>query len=175
MLSKHFMKTKELPHQEGKVLLLFSLPTTVWVWVFVIPWTVACQASLSLTISWSLSGFMFIALVMLSSHLVFWCPLLLLPSILSRLGTFLMSHLFTSDDQNTRTSASASVLPVNIQGWPPLRLIGLITPCCPWDFQESSPAVRRHQLFGILYSLESSPHNCMWPLAWLYHSLDCTE
>ena len=29
MLSKHFMKTKELPHQEGKVLLLFSLPTTV--------------------------------------------------------------------------------------------------------------------------------------------------
>ena len=32
-----------------------------------------------------------------------------------------MSHLFESDDQNTR--ASSSVLPVNIQGWSPLRLI----------------------------------------------------
>ena len=38
-------------------------------------------------------------------------------------GTFPMSHLFTSDDQNT--GASASVLPVNIQGWSPLRLTGL--------------------------------------------------
>ena len=39
-------------------------------------------------------------------------------------GTFSMNHLFTSDDQNT--GASASVLPVNIQGWSPLRLTGLI-------------------------------------------------
>ena len=40
-------------------------------------------------------------------------------------GTFPMSHLFTSDDQNT--GASASVLPVNIQGWFLLRLTGLIS------------------------------------------------
>ena len=32
-------------------------------------------------------------------------------------GTFLMSHLFASDDQSTGASASASVLPENIQGW----------------------------------------------------------
>ena len=38
-----------------------------------------------------------------------------------------MSHLFTSDDQNTGASASASVFPVNIQGSPPLRLTGLIS------------------------------------------------
>ena len=31
-------------------------------------------------------------------------------------GTFPMSHLFASDDQNTAASAVASVLPVNIQG-----------------------------------------------------------
>ena len=41
-------------------------------------------------------------------------------------GTFPMSWLLTSDDQNTGTSASASVLPMCIQGWFPLRLIGLI-------------------------------------------------
>ena len=41
-------------------------------------------------------------------------------------GTFPMSHLCSSDDQNTGASASASVLPVNIQGWSPLRLTGLI-------------------------------------------------
>ena len=45
------------------------------------PWTAACQGSLSFTISWSLPKFMFIASVMLSSHLILWCPLLLLPSI----------------------------------------------------------------------------------------------
>ena len=42
-------------------------------------------------------------------------------------GTFSMNHLFTSDDQNTGASASASVLPVTIQGWFPLRLTGLIS------------------------------------------------
>jgi len=34
-----------------------------------------------------------------------------------------MSHLFTSDDQNIGASASASVLPVNIQGLSPLRFL----------------------------------------------------
>ena len=43
--------------------------------------TAAHQASLSLTISWSLPKFMSIASVMPTSHLILWCPLLLLPSI----------------------------------------------------------------------------------------------
>ena len=47
--------------------------------------------------------------------------------ILPASGTFLVSHLFASDDQNTGASASASVLPVNILGWSPLRLTGLIS------------------------------------------------
>ena len=42
-------------------------------------------------------------------------------------GTFPMSHLFTSDDQNTGFWASVSVLPVSIQGWFPLRLTSLIS------------------------------------------------
>ena len=42
-------------------------------------------------------------------------------------GTFPMSHLFTSDDKNTRASISASVFPVSIQDWFPLRLNGLVS------------------------------------------------
>ena len=42
-------------------------------------------------------------------------------------GAFLKSQLSMSDGQNTGASASASVLPVNIQGWFPLGLTGLIS------------------------------------------------
>ena len=55
---------------------------------FVIPWTATCQASLSLTISWSLSKFMSIELVMPSNHLILCCPLLLLPSIFPSIRLF---------------------------------------------------------------------------------------
>ena len=41
--------------------------------------------------------------------------------------SFPLSQLFTSGVQSIRASASASVLPMNIQGWFPLRLIGLIS------------------------------------------------
>ena len=42
-------------------------------------------------------------------------------------GSFLMGQLFTSGGQSIGASASALVLPVNIQGWFPLGLIGLIS------------------------------------------------
>ena len=60
-------------------------------------------------------------------------------------GTFPMSHLFTSDGQNT--GASASVLAVNTQGWSPLRLVWF--PCCPRDFQESSPAPQLESIYSL--------------------------
>ena len=41
-------------------------------------------------------------------------------------GSFSISQLFTSGVQSIRASASASVLPMNVQGWFPLGLIGLI-------------------------------------------------
>ena len=50
-------------------------------------WTAALQATLSLTVSWSLPKFMSIASVMPSSHLIFWCPLLL-PSIFPSITVF---------------------------------------------------------------------------------------
>ena len=48
---------------------------------FATPWTAACQASLSITSSWSLLKLMSIELVMPSNHLILCCPLLLPPSI----------------------------------------------------------------------------------------------
>ena len=78
-------------------------------------------------------------------------------------GTFPMSYLFTSDDQNT--GASASVLPVNIQGWSLLRLIGLISLLSKGlSGVFSGTIVQRHQFFGILPSSRSSSHNRMWPM-----------
>ena len=58
------------------------------VWLFATPWTEARQTSLYLTISWSLPKFMFIALVMLSSHLILCCPLFLLPSVFPSTSDF---------------------------------------------------------------------------------------
>ena len=106
---------------------------------------------LSLTFSRSLPKFMFIASVMAPGHLILWCPVFLLPSLFPSIRDFPRSHLFASDDQNTRASASASVLPVNIQGWSPLRLTGLISLLSKGlSGVFSSTTVRRHQFFGVL-------------------------
>ena len=58
------------------------------VWLFVTPWTTACQASLSITNSQSSPKPMSIESVMPSSHLILCCPLLLLPSIFPSIRVF---------------------------------------------------------------------------------------
>ena len=68
-------------------------------------------------------------------------------------GTFLVSQLFTSGDQNTGASASASVFPMNIQGWFPLRLTGLISLLSKGLSRVFfSSTVWRPQFFGVLPS-----------------------
>ena len=52
------------------------------------PWTAACQASLSITNSWSLLKLISIKSVMPSNHLIFCCPLLLPPSIFPSIRVF---------------------------------------------------------------------------------------
>ena len=49
------------------------------------------------------------------------------PQSFSALGPFAMSWLFASGGQSIRASASSTVLPMNIQGWFPLKLTGLIS------------------------------------------------
>ena len=52
------------------------------------PWTAACQASMSFTISWSLFKLMSIELVMPSNHLLLCRPLLFLPSVFPSIRVF---------------------------------------------------------------------------------------
>ena len=56
--------------------------------LYATPWTAACQASLSITNSWSLLKFMSIESVVPSNHLILCCPLLLLPSIFPSIRVF---------------------------------------------------------------------------------------
>ena len=102
------------------------------VWLFATPWTANCQTSLSFTISLSLLKLMSIELVMPSNHLILYHPLLL-PSKFPSIKSFPVSWLFALGGQSigASASASASVLPMNIQGWFPLRLTTLIS-LGPW-------------------------------------------
>ena len=68
--------------------LISSVQLLSHVQLFVIPWTAACQASLSITNSWSLLKLMFIESVMPSNHLILCCPLLLMPSIFPSIRVF---------------------------------------------------------------------------------------
>ena len=52
------------------------------------PWTAACQASLSITNSWSLLKLMSVASMIPSNHLIFCHPLLLLPSVFPSIRVF---------------------------------------------------------------------------------------
>ena len=76
-------------------------------------------------------------------------------------GSFLMSWLFASGGQNIEASALVSGLPMNIQGWFPLGLTGLISflskgLICPRVF--ASTTVWRHLFFGPQPFLLSSSH-----------------
>ena len=95
-----------------------------WVQLFVTPWTVASQASLSFTISWSLLKLMFIESVMPSNHLILCRPRLLLLPIPPSIRVFPVSQLFSWGGQSIGVSASPSVLPMNTQDWSPLGWTG---------------------------------------------------
>ena len=81
------------------------------------------------------------------------------------LGSFPMNQFFTSGGQSIGVSASASVLPMNIQDWFPLGLTG-------WIFLQSkglsrvfsNTAVQKHQFFNTQLSLWSNSHIHTWLL-----------
>ena len=92
------------------------------------------------------------------SHLILCHPLLLLPSILPRIGSFPMSQFFLSGGQSFGVSASASVLPMNFQDLFPLGLTGLISWFeNPRDSQKSSSTLQfksiNSSVLSFLYSL----------------------
>ena len=120
-----------------------SVQSLSHVWLFATPWTAPRQASLSITNSWSILNLIFIELVMPSNHLI---PFSSCLQCFPASGYFPMSLFFASGG----VSASVSVLPVNIQNWFPLWLIGLIS----LQSKELSrvffnTTVQKHQYFGV--------------------------
>ena len=94
-----------------------SVQSLSCVWLFVTPWTAGRQASLSITSSRSLlnscPSSRWYHLTISSSVVPFSLHLQSFPAS----GSFQMSQLFASGSQSIRVSASASVLPMNIQDW----------------------------------------------------------
>ena len=91
-------------------------------------------------------------------------------------GSFQMSQLFVSGGQRSEVSASASVLPMNIQSWFPLGLTGLISLLSKGLSRIfSSITIWKHQFFSAQPSLWSNFHICTWLLEklqlWLYGPL----
>ena len=89
-------------------------------------------------------------------------PLSFYPQSFSASGSFPMSRLYASDGRSI--GASASVLPMNIQSWFPLRLTGLISLLSKGLSRVFSTIVRKHQFFGSQPSLRSSSHIRTWLL-----------
>ena len=141
--------------------------------LFVIPWTAACQVSLSFTVSQSLLKYMSIKSVMLSNDLILCWLLLLLPSIFPRIRVFsneLGLHITWPKYK------SFSIHPSNENS-------GLISFWIDWfDLLQSkglskvfSSTVQKHQFFGTQRFLWSSSHIRNWllenPQLWLYRPL----
>ena len=109
-----------------------------------------------------------------SCPLSWWCYLTISPPItlfsfclqcFPALGSFPVSQLFTSGGQSIEASASASILPMNIQGWFPLGLTGLISLLCKgFSRVFSSTTVQKHQFFGVQPALWSESLIHTWLL-----------
>ena len=107
---------------------------------------------------------MFTELVVWSNHLIFHCPLLLLPPIFPASGSFPMSQFFASGGQSIGASALASVLPMNIQGWSLLRLTDLISLQSKGLSRVFQHHNSKHRFFSAQPSLQSNSHIHTWLL-----------
>ena len=93
---------------------------------------------------------------MLPNHLILYRPLLLLPLIFASIRVFTISRLCTLGGQSIRTSASSSVLPINIQDWFPLGLTGLIS-LLSKGFSRISPTPQFKSIISVVFSFLYSP------------------
>ena len=138
---------------------------------FVTPWTIACRLlcpSLSPRVCSD------------SCPLSRWCC----PTILSSVapfsfccqsfpasGSFPMNQLFAPGGQSIKGSASASVLPMDIQGWFPFGWTGWISLLFKGLSRVFCATVQKHQFFSTQSSLWSNSYSRTW-LYWKNHSFD---
>ena len=151
--------------------LFSSFQSLSQVWLFGTPWTAACQASLSITNSWSLLRLVSIELVMPFNHLILCRPLLLLPSIFPSIRVLFNDSVLVSGGQSIRVSASASVLLMNIQDWFPLGLT-VWSPCSPRDSQKSSPTLQFKSIISSTLSFLYGPTLTSTHDYWKNHRFD---
>ena len=136
------------------------------------PWTVACQASLSITNSQSLLKRVLIKLVMQSNHLILCRPLLLPPSIFPSIRGFsnesvlcirwpkywsFSFNISPSKEHSRRIS---------------FRMTWVGSPCSPRDSQESSPTPQFKSINSSVLSFLYSPTLISIHDHWKNHSLD---
>ena len=137
------------------------------IWLFVIPWTIGCQALLSFTIFWSLLRTIHVHWVSdairTSQPLPPPSPSAQQQGLSQWAGSFPVSWLFASSDQSIGASASASVLPMNTQGWFPLGLTGLISKQAKGLSRVfSNTTVQNHQFFSTQPYIRSNFHIHIW-------------
>ena len=121
--------------------------------LFATPWTAACQASLSITSSWSLPKLMCIESVMPSNHLILCHPLLLPPSVFLSIRVFSNEsalHIqwpkYWSFSFNISPSKEHSGFPVGWTSW-------ISLPSKGFSRVFSNTTVQKHQFFGAQLSL----------------------
>ena len=119
------------------------------VWLFVTPWSAACQASLSITNSQSLLKLMSIESVMPTNHLILFHPLLFLPSIFPSIRVF------------SKESVSKQ-LHLQNQSFQWLFRTAFFSPRLSRVF--SNTTVQKHHFFSPQPSLWSNSHICTWLL-----------
>ena len=142
-----------------------SVQSLSHVWLFVIPWTTAGQASLFITNSQSLLKIMSIKSVMPSNHLILCCLLHLPHSIFPSIRVFLHESVLCVRWPEY-WSFSFSISPYNEHpglisfewtGWISMESKGLSRII-------SSTTVQKHQFFGAQLSSQSNSHIHTWPL-----------
>ena len=133
-------------------------------WLFVTPWTAACQAPLFFIISWHLLRFISIELVMLSNHLIL-CWSLLLPSIFPSITVF-SNESALQISWPKYWSFSFSISPSNEYS----GLISFRIDCFViLDVQGTLKSLFqhyswKHKIFRTKLSLRSKSHICTWLL-----------
>ena len=157
---------------KAKYSLFSSVQLLSRVWLFATLWTVARQASLSITNSWSSPKFLSIESVMPSSHLILCRPLLLLPSVFPNIRVFSNESALCMRCPKY-WSFSFNISPSNEHpGLISFRMDWLDLLAVQRTLKESSPTSQFKSINSLVLSFLHSPTLTSIHDYWKNHSLD---